>query len=78
MMLATDFTRLIIASLVLSIPIGWYLMSRWLEGYAYHIEISWATVAYTVLGVLLITLGTISYQSIKISLTNPVNVLKSE
>ncbi len=77
-MLATDFTRLILASLILSIPIGWYLMNRWLEGYAYHIEMSWVTVAFTVVGVLLITLGTISYQSIKISMTNPVNVLKSE
>ncbi len=77
-MLATDFTKLILASLIISVPLGIFLMNQWLDSYAYHIDISMMIILTTVLGVILITIATISYQSLKISLTNPVNVLKRE
>ncbi len=78
MMLAKDFTKLIVASLIISVPLGVFLMNRWLENYAYHIDISALIVTETILGVILITMATISYQSLKVSATNPVNVLKNE
>ena len=78
MLLTGDFTRLVIISLFISIPIGWYLMDKWLEGFAYHIELSIWVFVFSGAVALAIALITVSYQSIRASIDNPVHALRSE
>jgi putative ABC transport system permease protein len=77
-MLSKDFLRLVVISLVLAMPMAWYLMSNWLDKYQYRSNMAWWVFAAAGAGALTITLLTVSYQSIKAALTNPVNSLRSE
>ncbi|MDF2431272.1 MAG: putative transport system permease protein [Mucilaginibacter sp.] len=77
-LLSKDFVKLVIISLLISIPIAWYFMHGWLQKYNYHTELSWWIFAVTAAGAVLTTLLTVSYQSIKAALTNPVKSLKTE
>ncbi|SDE15127.1 ABC-type transport system, involved in lipoprotein release, permease component [Mucilaginibacter pineti] len=77
-LLSADFVVLIIISLVIASPTAYYFMSGWLKGYQYHSEISWWIFALTSLAAITITLLTVSYQSIKAALMNPVKSLKTE
>lgn len=77
-MLSTDFLKLVTLSLVLAIPVAWYLMNNWLEKYDYRSTISWWIFAVVAVGALAITLLTVSFQSIKAALANPVKSLRSE
>ena len=73
-----NFVSLILISLVLAIPIAYYLMENWLKDYEYKIEIGWQT--FLVSGVIAVTIAllTISYHAIKSAMINPVNNLKGE
>ncbi len=77
-MLSKDFMRLVALSLLLAMPTAWYLMSNWLEKYQYRNTMAWWVFAAAGVGALLITLLTVSYQSIKAALANPVKSLRSE
>jgi ABC-type antimicrobial peptide transport system permease subunit len=77
-MLSKDFLRLVVVSLLLAMPLAWYLMSNWLEKYQYRSTIAWWVFVAAGVGALVITLLTVSYQSIKAALANPVNSLRSE
>jgi putative ABC transport system permease protein len=77
-MLSKDFVLLVIISLFIASPLAYYFMTGWIQTYTYHTEISWWIFAVTGVGALVITLLTVSYQSIKASLANPVNSLRSE
>jgi len=77
-MLSTQFVRLVLISLCISIPLSYYGMNRWLQDYTYRDSISWWIFGIAGLGILLITLLTVSYQSIKAALMNPVLSLRSE
>jgi putative ABC transport system permease protein len=77
-MLSTDFLKLIIIASVLAFPIAWYAMSKWLQGFAFRTGISWWVFAMSAAITLAIALITISFQSIKAALTNPVKSLHSE
>ncbi|HWB27283.1 MAG TPA: ABC transporter permease, partial [Chitinophagaceae bacterium] len=77
-LLSGDFTILVIISLFVAIPAGWWAMYNWLQNYTYRTSLSWWVFAIAGLGALLITLLTVSYQSIKAALANPVNSLRSE
>ncbi len=77
-MLSKDFVVIVVVSLVLSMPLAYYFMNGWLERYQYRTEIAWWVFAASGVGALLITLCTVSYQSIKAALANPVNSLRSE
>ena len=77
-LLSRDFIVLVIISLLIAAPIATYFMSDWLLSFDYKTEISWWTYALTGLGANLVTLVTVSYQSIKAALLNPVKSLKSE
>ena len=77
-MLSGNFIVLVIISSAIAIPLAWYYMNDWLNHYRYHIEMSWVTFALTVIAALLITILTVSYQSIKAAMANPVKSLKSE
>jgi putative ABC transport system permease protein len=77
-MLSKDFIVLIIISLVIATPVSYYFMHNWLRGYQYRTEITWWIYAAAAIGAIVLTLLTVSYQSIKAALANPVKSLKSE
>jgi ABC-type antimicrobial peptide transport system permease subunit len=77
-LLSKDFVGLVFISLILAMPVAYYFMHNWLLGYNYHTTISWWVFAITAVGAILITLMTVSYQSIKAALANPVKSLRSE
>jgi putative ABC transport system permease protein len=77
-MLSKDFVWLVAISLVLAMPLAWWGMHNWLQKYQYRSDIAWWIFAAAGVGALLITLLTVSYQSIKAALANPVNSLRSE
>jgi len=77
-MLSKDFLRLVLISFVIASPIAWWAMNKWLEDYQYRITIGWWMFAVAAIIVVVIALATISFQSIKAALMNPVNSLKSE
>jgi ABC-type antimicrobial peptide transport system permease subunit len=77
-LLSKDFAILVIISIVLASPLAWYFMHHWLTNYQYHTRIDWWIFAVTAIGAMLITLLTVSYQSIKAALANPVRSLRSE
>lgn len=59
-------------------PLAWYVMYNWLQKYQYRSDIAWWIFAASAVGAVLITLLTVSYQSIKAAMANPVNSLRSE
>ncbi len=77
-LMSKDFVALIVIALFIAIPIAFYLMHGWLQKYTYHSELSWWVFAATSGGAILITLLTVSYQSIRAALANPVKSLRSE
>jgi hypothetical protein len=77
-LLSKEFVWLIIISLLIAGPLAYYFMNNWLQQYAYRSGISWWIFAAAGVGAILITLVTVSFQSIKAALMNPVNSLRSE
>ncbi len=77
-LLSSDFFWLVILSSVISCPIAYYYANQWLQQYDYRIEISWTIFIITCSLLLMITLLTVSFQSIKAALSNPVESLRSE
>jgi putative ABC transport system permease protein len=77
-LLSKDFLLLVVIACMIAIPISFYFMSNWLMQYEYRTPISWQVFVIVVLGAMLITLLTVSYQAIKAAVTNPVNSLRSE
>jgi ABC-type antimicrobial peptide transport system permease subunit len=77
-MLSKDFLRLTFISLAISLPVSWWLMSSWLQGFAYRISITPSVFIIAATAVVLITLLTISFQSVKAALANPVKSLRTE
>jgi putative ABC transport system permease protein len=77
-MLSRDFAFLTIMACLLAAPIGYYLMDSWLQQYEYHTKISGWLLAIIGIGLLVLTVVTVSFQAVKAALINPVNSLKSE
>ena len=77
-LLSKDFVGLVGIALIIATPIAYYFMQKWLQNYTYRASIGWWIFAITAAGALLITLLTVSYQSIKAALANPVKSLRSE
>jgi ABC-type antimicrobial peptide transport system permease subunit len=78
LLLSKDFVKMVIIALSIAVPLAWFFMQKWLENYSYHIQLDvWVFVGVG-MAAILITLITISFQSIKVALTNPVNSLRSE
>jgi putative ABC transport system permease protein len=76
--LSKDFLMLVIIAAVLALPFAWYLMGKWLQGFASRIAISWWVFVFAALTALIIAFVTISFQSVKAALANPVKSLRSE
>jgi putative ABC transport system permease protein len=77
-MLSKDFLKLVFIASLIAIPLAWLAMNRWLQGFAYRIQISWWILAIAALLAVLIALATIFYQAIKAAVANPVDSLRSE
>ncbi|HEU5054251.1 MAG TPA: ABC transporter permease [Hanamia sp.] len=77
-MLSKDFIKLILISLLIAFPVSWWLMNRWLESFAYRVNFNPVVFLIAGISIVLITIFTISYQSIKAAMANPVNSLRSE
>lgn len=77
-LLSKDFLILVFIAFMIAIPIAWYFMNRWLEDFAYRIDIGWW--AFVVAGFIsiLIALITVSFQSVRAALANPINSLRTE
>jgi len=77
-LLSRDFIRIICIAISAGTPLAYYLITQWLEQYDYRIQISWTIFALTALMMIVITLLTVSYQTIRAALMNPTDSLKAE
>ncbi|QMW06659.1 ABC transporter permease [Spirosoma foliorum] len=77
-LLSKDFIGLVVISLLIASPIAYYFMNGWLQQYTYHSDIAWWIFAVSGLVAIGVTLATISFQSLKAALVNPVKSLRSE
>jgi len=77
-LLSKDFLKLVVLALLIATPIAWYFMRQWLDNFAYRIDIQWWV--FPVAGFLALTVAflTISFQSTKAALQNPVDSLRSD
>ena len=76
--LSGDFLRLVVLALVIATPLAWFAANKWLQNYPYRVSLGWGLFVYAGLLVILIALVTVSYQSIRAALANPVDSLRSE
>jgi putative ABC transport system permease protein len=77
-LLSKDFLKLVLIAFLIAIPISWWAMNKWLQGFAFRIQISWWMFAIAGFATVLIALFTVSSQAIKAALSNPVKSLRSE
>ena len=77
-MLSKEFLKLIVIASLIAFPLTWYAMSKWLQDFAYRIDIQWWVFVLAAGIALLVATITISFQSIKAALANPVKSLRSE
>jgi len=77
-LVSKEFVWLIIIAAMIGCPIGWYLMNRWLEGYAFHVDVGYITLAVATLICLVVSMITVGYHSLRVSLSNPAESLRYE
>lgn len=76
-MLSKDFVKLVIIAILIFSPLAWYVMHLWLQDFAYRVSIQWWVFAVAALAAMLIAIVTVSFQSIKAAIANPVESLRS-
>lgn len=76
--LSSDFVKLVVIALLIATPISWVAMNRWLQDFAYRIEIKWWVFALAGLGAVVIAILTVSFHAIKAAVANPINSLRNE
>jgi len=77
-LLSAGVTRLILIAIVIAIPVSWYAVNSWLTGFAYHINVSWVVFLIAAVAALGIAWLTVSYESIKAAIVNPIKSLRTE
>jgi len=77
-LLSKDFIKLVCIAALIAFPLGWFLMNRWLQEFAFRINIAWWVFLVAGLSAILIALFTVSFQAIKAALMNPVKSLRTE
>lgn len=77
-LLSKDFIKLVLIALVVASPFAWYFMNRWLESFAYRIEIAWWMFVLAALLAVVLALLTVSFQAVKAAMSNPVRNLRAE
>jgi putative ABC transport system permease protein len=76
--LSSDFVKLVLIALVIASPIAWWVMTKWLQDYAYRIKIEWWMFALTGLAAVFIAMLTVGFHAVKAAVANPVKSLRSE
>lgn len=77
-LLSKDFLKLVFIAFLIASPLSWYFMSKWLEDFAYRIDINWWVFVVAGMAAMLIALITVGFQSLKAALVNPVKSLRTE
>jgi len=77
-MLSKDFLKLVFVSFFIAFPLGYYLMDKWLESFAYRIEMQWWLFVLAALLTIMIAFGTIGWKSFRAATMNPVKALRDE
>jgi putative ABC transport system permease protein len=77
-LLSVEFLQLLAISSLVAFPVAWYAMHTWLQNYPYHVSIHWWVFAIAALAGIVVAMITISYQTIRAALVNPVTSLRSE
>jgi len=77
-LMSTGFTRLILIAIVIAIPIAWFAINKWLSSFAYRVNVGWAIFLITSLGALAIAWITVSYESVKVAIVNPIKSLRTD
>lgn len=77
-LLSQNFLKLVFIAILLASPLAWYVVNSWLQTFAYRTNISWWIFAIAGMGALLVTLATVSFQSVKAALMNPVKSLRGD
>lgn len=76
--LTKDFLKLVGVGILIALPLSWFAMDRWLQDFSYRIEVSWWVLATAGLLAIIIAILTVSFQSIKAAIVNPVKSLRTE
>jgi len=77
-LMSKEFVKLVLIAFVIAVPLAWYAMSRWLEGFEYKTTINVLIFVYSGLAAIAIALATVSFESIKAAIANPVKALRNE
>jgi putative ABC transport system permease protein len=77
-LISKDFLKLVIVAIIISIPVSWWIMYKWLQGFAYRVDISWWVFTLSAAIAILTALLTVSFQSFKAARANPVKSLRTE
>ncbi|HTM93385.1 MAG TPA: ABC transporter permease [Flavisolibacter sp.] len=77
-LLSKDFLKLVLIAFVIALPVGWYAANRWLQDFAYRIDVKWWVFLLAGLIAVMIAFVTISFQTIKAAIANPVKNLRTE
>jgi putative ABC transport system permease protein len=77
-LLSKDFLKLVLIAVAIAIPLAWYFTDKWLQAFAYHIQLEWWVFVAASVMALIIALLTVSVQAIKAAVQNPVSSLRSE
>jgi putative ABC transport system permease protein len=77
-LLSTGFTRLILIAIVIAIPIAWFVTNKWLSSFAYRVNVGWTVFLIASFGALVIAWITVSYESIKAAIANPIKSLRTD
>jgi putative ABC transport system permease protein len=77
-LMSREFLRLVLVAFALAVPLAWFVMNKWLAGFAYKISVGAAVFIYAGLSALAIALATVSFESVKAAMGNPVKALKNE
>src|SRR5204863_8273689 len=77
-MLSKEFLKLVLIAALIAFPVAWWVMHKWLQNFAYKIDIGWWVFAIAALAATMVALITISFQAIRAALANPVKSLRTE
>ena len=77
-LLSKDISKLVIIAFIVAIPLSMYLMNQWLQGFAYRVSVGFMVISLAGVIALSVALVTISFQSIRAALRNPVESLRTE
>lgn len=77
-LLSRDFLQLVGISCLIAFPLAWWAMNKWLQGFAYRVDIQWTVFVFSGLLAMLIAVTTVSFQAIKAAIANPVKSLRTE